>query len=285
MPIESKDIIEFLGLPEDQAKDMNTLKEAFSNTFVRKDNIDDETKDRITGGAFGQATRKYRQGLTDIGVEITDAEVTDPVSKKNLKLEKVYEIGLGKIKSKMTQYESELKAAKESSGDPGKETAELQKKYNLLESQYNEVSGKFTTLNSEYETFKTSKDSEFTTYKLNNKKLEYESKFMTFPDKTPELMKTGFKSTLGSKYDFEWDEQSQDIMPIDKATKKPVAGKVAGTYKKYDEIIKDEQAAQGLIVKNNHAANQPPPPNRMGAVMSNVVDSGAVKRTAAKPMS
>lgn len=245
MPIEAKEVIEFLGFKPEEIESAEVLREKFDSTFTRKDKVDPETKKKILQTAFGSVQDSFLKGLKGVGIELAEEEV------KEKRLEEVVGLGISKFKEEKAKFEAFQKNT-----DPSKEVKEWENKYTTLQKQFEDVNGKYTGLASDYENFKVTKEAEVKDFKLKSKIKDIYATKVDFADGTPELTKEGYFSVLNKQYSPDYDEASDRVYAIDNSTGKRIPGKTAGTDKLYEEVLPEVGIKAGIWKINNHSRNQ-----------------------------
>lgn len=261
MPIEAKEIIEYLGAKPEEIDSVDKLKAHFETKFTPKDNIDPEIKTKIVSGAFHKISNQYVQDMKSIGIELAKEEI------EGKKLEDQLKIGIEKFKEEKSKFE----AFKATTANPSEEYKQLENKFKTLETQYNEVTGKYTGLSSEYETFKSQKENELKDFKKRTKVNDIHKSKVDFADGVPELTKKGYFTTVAELYEPDYDEKTDNVYAVDRSTGKRVPGKKAGEDKLYEEVLPEVGIKAGVWRLNNQSKNQPKEPVRPESLNGNHV--------------
>lgn len=234
MAIEAKEVIEFLGLKPDEIQSIDQFKEKFTPTFLRRSEAHSDVDfiGQVYGKKSGQVTTVFKRELKNMGIEIPDAEI------ENKTLEDIVRIGVTKAVEK---YSTDVTAVKDQANKGNDEkVVELASKYEKEKKKREETEGLLNSTKTEFDTFKTNKDSEFKGYKLKSKRDQYHAEKVKWNEGIPEVSKTGYFAELEKNFKFEWDDEKGDVIPMDLNGNRIPNKDVAGTFKTYDQVLQDE---------------------------------------------
>ncbi len=244
--MESKEILEFLGLDPEKIKTVDDLKPAFETEFVRTKtlSVDSEVLKPIIGKVLGPVENALQSTLKalDAGIDFEAADWKGAKTKDKIKL------AFEKFSEKTNTVIEDLKA-KANQGNDVKVT-ELQKELEKRDLKYKDLEGRHNTVVTEFDTHK----------KTAEEKLKEKTMGILFKDKmaklTPqieasELQMTGFNAILKSKYVLELNDKEDDIIVKDAKTGLTVPSKtVTGASKTFEEIFTDEAIEQKIFKAN-----------------------------------
>ena len=203
--MEIKDVSEYLGIELGEDATIDTFKEKFSSSFIRKDRAADD--EEVKKAIFGEQTRKYATEIKRVakesGIELSEDESKLPVNDL-----------LRLIPTKKDEtYTAQIEKLKEGAKKPSEQVQEWETKYNQLQTKFNDVDSLRADLASKYE----AKEQEFVTFKRDFKKNEVVkdiwSKANTFiSDTASDLERTGFQSYINSNYTIDLEDDKAVIL-------------------------------------------------------------------------
>lgn len=247
MAIETKELLTFLNLgfteSEIDSLDLNKVKDKFTETYISQKKLGEKV-----GELTGKLGTRYKQLLQENGIDFVNSDL------EGKQFEDILALGINKFKGKYSSEIDELKS-KLGTGTEKQDEA-LLKKIAKLESQIAEETGKYTTLQSEYENFKTESTNKFSQYKLENKLNEIHSKKIQWTSNIPEVAKKGYFATLKENYKVELDA-NDNVVVKDKDGSPIPNPAVNNTFKTYEDILQEVGIKEGTWPINNHAARQP----------------------------
>lgn len=249
--MELKDILTTLGI-EGEVKDVETFKEKFKEKFISLNEIPERKEiiepivSKAIGKRIGSLETILKKAAKESGVDLDGEEI------KGKPIEDVAKTVFAKISDKYTSTVKELKSQLDSRSDDvikklSKELEDYKNKYSELETLLNDTKNQFTKLQED-------KEREIKTFKIEVAKKNIFDKIGFKKDMTP-VEKTGFETLINSKYDLDLDEK-EGLIVKDKNGKRIKNDKVVGAFKTFEEILREEAEANGLISKNPHAGKQ-----------------------------
>ena len=113
MALETADILKQFGFDPEKITDAESFKKQFNETYISREvAVDDvDIKNKIMGRRIGGIHTKTKRIFTDLGVEFTGDEL------KDIKVEDLMDLGIGKLNDVLKSKETELKSTFESTKD------------------------------------------------------------------------------------------------------------------------------------------------------------------------
>lgn len=279
MPIEAVDALKVLGY-EDLSKfeKPEDLKTDFDKSFVSRAHVldDDEISRQIVGRALGsistEVKRAFREGY---GVEFEPNELKNEEGKE-LKLNKVVEIGLEKYKTKTSQEIEALKATQ--SGDASKHLEKMQSQYQELEGKYAQEKELRQTAAQEVENLKNGHDQEKKQWKIDQLSTGIFSgiKFKQMPEEALALAQKGFQDQFHAKFKLDLNDSDELIVLGND-------GKQVENTTKVGTFLTPQEAAKNLAVDLKVWEDNPHPPKPRQVVQMNA-QQGQSQRQVATPI-
>lgn len=265
MAIELKEVLSYLGMAESDVTDMEKFKEKFSPVFIKKDveiiRGDEDFHGKLLGATVGGINTAMERVLKKNGIKI---------DKKLLEGKKIHEVVESVIDSAASQYASKITELEASVGKGNDEKlTTLQKQLDTLKSEKETAEGKVIILQTEYDTFKTTKEKEVSELNLNSKVSPLWETYK-WANGIKELEKEGFRSKIERKYKPALDESGSVIALNDKG-EKVKDDKKADAFKSYEQVLQEEgiEAKVYAIADNRQQQRQPalklPPENKIDA--------------------
>lgn len=249
MPIEAKDILDYLGI--DGVEKMEDFRGKFEPSYIKKSMIDsdDEIKGSLFGKVAGTLETEVKSELKKVGVELADGEF------KGMKIEKVVATGLQKLND---YYAGKIKEISETAGKGSDE------KYKALEEKYQKLEGKYkdtdNLLKQSTETWN-KKESEFN-QSIKNVKLQHqlgrEYEGIKWKSGITEIEKKGFHAHIGEKYKIDFDEK-EILIPLTTDGHRIPDPKKNGEFKRLSTILEEEGVALGVWETNTNVKDRVPP--------------------------
>jgi len=203
--MEIKDISEYLGIELGEDDNLDTFKNKFSTSFIRKDRAAED--EDVLKSVMGKQTREYATEIKRVakesGIELTEEESKLPVNDL-----------LRLIPTKKDEtYTSQIQKLKERSKKPSEAVQEWERKYQQLNTKYEDT---VNLLNNTKSTLQ-EKENEFVTFQKNFKKNEAVkdvwSKASSFiSDTASELERTGFQSYINQNYTIDLEDDKPVIL-------------------------------------------------------------------------
>lgn len=252
MPIEVKDVVEFLGYKADDIKELNDLKTKFDSDFIRTANIteDSEPVKKFLGKTFGTLENEIKKVAKSYDLEID----FDSEDLKGKKVTDKLKFAFSKYDEKNKSVIDELKSKAAQGND--EKVKEWETKYEKLKSKFSDTDSLLKTTIGEYEEFKLKKDSEIKDVKLNVHKSNAYNKAKFIPD-INEYTKKGFLTDFESKYIADLDETGK-IIPMTKDGKRIQNPKVTGTFYEFEDLLQEEMIKANLYALNKDGGKPKP---------------------------
>lgn len=238
MPIEKKDLLEFLGLKE-EPENIDAFKEHFSKDFIARSAAPSDPEivkaaASKLGNVMGKAESMFKQELKYFGIDKVDGD----------KLEEIIPSGLGALK---TQFET-LKEKDKKTKD--QRFTELETDLNKYKSQFESEKERADKANKLLE----EKDKEVSTFKKNwtiEQQLGEVYKAVPFTDdyKNDPIRQKGFQQFLKEEVVFDLDDKGS-LIALNKEGK-PFTNPAGNVYKTPQEVI-NEYADKAKIKANNN---------------------------------
>lgn len=245
MAVEAKDLLKFLNLgfeeTELESLDLEKVKEKFTSVYSPQSDLN-----KKTGEMLGRLGTKYKQILQENGVDFVSSDIDGKP------FEEVMALGINKFKGKLSTEIEDLKA-KVGTGT-GKQDEALLKKIAKLEEKEGEWSGKYSTLETEYNTFKSDSENKFKSYKLKEKEAA-EHANLPWAQGVTDLTKRGFFNAINDMVIKDLDE-TDNLIVKDKTGNFIPNPAVNNTFKTYKDILNEVGVKEGVFALNNHAAKQ-----------------------------
>ena len=286
MPIEPKQILEFLGAP-DTIQDIDGLKEYVQTNYFTaaqledpKDPIHEKYVHSIVGKMTGKTMQSLTKAIKGIGVELSPEEV------KDLGIEKVVELGIRKVaeakESKIAELTSQLSLGSD------EKVKEYQTKLDKAAQRERELQDLLTTNENMFNQFKQNHITELKTTKLQTKKDELFKQAKI--SKATELEREGFFAHL--EKNFKFDLSDNDELEVFTAQGERIKhDKVNAKHKSPFEVIEAEARKKNIWDENPHGGTpvkrtpfQQDAPKDQGATVTpsgaTVLSGGRVRFTA-----
>jgi len=245
MPIELKDITEYLGINAEEIDSIDKFKEKFDTEFIRSSAIseDFEPIKKIVGKKFGSLETELKRLSGQYGVEWTGDEYKDKSLSDRVKL------SMDKL---ITESKNELEEYKKVNGG-GKEEVikEWTTKYDKLKNEKSDYEKLLEATKQEFEGFKGQVENEKKSYKINFEK-ENGLKDFKWKTGTNEFTKKGFMSELNEKYKLDLSTEGK-LVVLDAQGKQIPNPKTAGTFMGWKEVVESEALKAELYETNPHA--------------------------------
>lgn len=239
---EALDALKFLGIENTEDMNMDKFKDAVRSKYYTGDEIFSryavENKATFNGKVFGSAQTKIKKNFEELGVEFEDGEL------KDLMLEDMVKLGNTKILSKVDQIKADIEKQAGLTIDQriAEKDAELGKVKSKLTDYEKLVKQKATDFeNKEKEYQGQLKNSE-----INFHKKSVIGSLNYLPDLDP-YKKKGFLAEMDEKFTVDLDETGTPI-PLDRKTGSRIpSDKTHGTFLSIDELYSIEAAKAGVI--------------------------------------
>lgn len=237
MPIESKDVLEYLNL--DGVDKLEDFRSKFESTYIKKTpsaiKEDKELYGSIVGKLTGSIRTSFLRDMKKEGVEIKDEEI------KDLEIEKIIDTGVGKLKE---IYSGQIEEAKKNAGKPSEELEKAwNEKLTKKDDKIRDLQNLLDTTKKEFEHKEAEFNGKIKNTILNTRKTDLwrEAKWSSEAD---ELKKKGFQAVFSEKYKLDLDENENLEIFNTKGERIPNPKK-NGTFKTPLEVLEEE----GLTAK------------------------------------
>lgn len=227
MPIELKDVAEFLGVKIEDATTLDDLKTQFNTKFVTADRVNAAVGE-ITGKTLTAIKREFK----GVGLEI------DPADLKDKAITEIPSLFASAVKAKFDEYETTKGLTNEQAD--AKYKADLDKAHK----QITDLNGLLDTTKNEFTNFKTEV---VTKERKGAISREFESVVgkLKFSESVPALAVKGFKADLSESFQFDIDDNGKHV--VRDASGELVKSKAKhGEYATYEEVITEKFAASKL---------------------------------------
>lgn len=254
MPIEIKEIFDYLGVKPEDIKTIDDFKTTFDKEFLRPSAIseDSEPVKKIVGKLFGTLENEIKKVAKahELDVDFDADEL------KGKKVTEKLKFVFSKYDEKNNTVIEDLKT-KASLGNDDK-IKDWETKYGKLENKFKDVDNLLKKTSTDFDIYKVEADTKIKSVKLDVHKKDALSKIKFKPD-ISEFEKKGYLSTIAEKYDFDFDENENFVIK-DKKGSFIQSGKTTGTFKNPLEVL-EEEAVAGKLFLINKDAGKPAPAN------------------------
>lgn len=250
MAIESKDILDYLGVDPSKVNSIDDFKTLHDTDFIKKSNIgaDRELHGKIVGARVGTIQTALTKALKSYGVELKAEDL------EGKKVEDIIELGLKGYADLSIKAQDELKA--QIGSKPSEQLTALQTKYESLERKYNETEGLRKDLQTTLESTKTDYEGKLKGVKLDTLRNQSMGK-VKFKQGMTDLEREGFNAIITKKYKTDLD--GDNIFVTDDKGERIKSTKKAGEFKTFDEVLEEEAAGAKLLAIANNKPNVTPP--------------------------
>lgn len=278
MPLEAKEILDYLGIKIEDTKTVDEFKTSFDKDFIKQSMIteDSEPVKKIVGKIYGTLENEIKKIAKEVELDI-DFEAED--FKLLKKVNEKFKFVTGKVEDKYKNTISDL-TIKASQGNDDK-VKEWEDKYKKAEDKLKEKNTLFNSLKGEYDSYKVDTENKIKNSTLNIHKKEIFGK-AKFAEGTKDLEKKGFWTTIGEKYIIDIDENETPII-LNSKREKIVSKKTAGTFMTPEEVIEEELISANLYQLNKDGGKIKPK-EIAGAKDQKQQNSNSRQRIVATPM-
>lgn len=227
MPIELKEVAEFLGVKIEEATTLDDLKTQFNTKFVTADKVN-----TAVGEITGKALHAMKKGFKEIGLEVDAAELKDKA------ITDIPALFASAAKSKFDEYEKTKGLTTEQA--EAKYKADLDKAHK----QITDLNGLLDTTKNEFTNFKTEV---VTKERKGAIAREFDGVVgkLKFSESVPALAVKGFKADLSESFQFDIDDNGKHV--VRDASGELVKSKAKhGEYATYEEVITEKFVASKL---------------------------------------
>lgn len=227
MPIEIKEVADFLGVKIEETTTLDDLKSQFNTKFVTADKVN-----TAVGEITGKAVHALKKGFKEIGLEVDAAELKDKA------ITDIPAIFASAAKAKFDEYEKTKGLTTEQA--EAKYKADLDKAHK----QINDLTGLHTSTIAEFDKFKT----DVVTKERNNAiSSEFDKVFnsLKFSETKDKYAVKGFRTDLNEAYTFDLSEDGRPVVRDSKGELVKSKSK-HGEYATYEEVITEKFTAEKM---------------------------------------
>lgn len=250
MPVEAKEVFEYLGIKPEDVKDLDTFKTKFDSEFIKQSmiNEDSEPVKKILGKTFGTLENEIKKKAKAFGLEVDfDAE--------DFKKKKVTDKFGFVLESFDAQKKTIIDELTEKAGKGNDEKVkELEEKLNKTKSKVSEYEGLWKKTGEEFEAYKQTAAEKEKSVKLDFYKSEA-LRNVKFKADINEFEKEGYLSKIEKTYKFDLDENGKAII-LDKEGKRIPNPKVSSSFMEIADVLQEE-AVKGKLFQLNPDAGKP----------------------------
>ena len=251
--IENKDILNYLGIEENDIESLDAFREKFENEFVKKSVLKDpksneykEFAPTFVGKVTGSTQTALNRKLKEFGIELEASEI------QGKKIEDVIETGVTRLaetlNSKVVDLEGKLTKGKD------EVTKELETKFGSISKKYSELESAYSSLKTEYQTAEDDWKNKFKSEKVNYL-VAKQNESIKWKAGIKDIEREGYFSRLKNNYKIDLDEQSNSLEVFDVNGNRIPNPKKSGTWKTYSEILEEEGVKNEVWAVNATANN------------------------------
>ncbi len=240
-----KGVQEYLGLTEDQIKDVDVFKSAVDEKFVLRANAKDDAqiiKD-VTGKVTGSITTKLKANFKAAGIELSGDDI------EGKKVEEIVELGFGKLNEAHTTTVTDLKGQIGNSDEEAIKA--IQDKLDTEQKSHKEVKDLLDTTKNDFDTFKTEAAGREKTVKIDTFRGQAMDK-LKFKEGLTDVEKAGFNSIVNQNFKIELDDAGAAFI-TDGDGNRIKSEQATGEFKSIDEVFESEATKAKLLASNPHA--------------------------------
>ncbi len=250
MPLETKDVLTFLGI--DAAESIDDFKAKFSPSFIRRDletiRGDADFFGKLIGAKSQGTITAAKRALKKHGIKIEDAALEG-------KLEDVIETVLDSV---ATGYKGQIKTLEDAAGTGNDEkVTAAEKRAADAEALALTFKTEKEKLGGEFDTYKSNVATQTKTDKISAAKEKLFGGFKFATTVKSDLEKEGFFSKFEKKYSFDADETG-NVFVTDKQGKKVANPGKADSFLTPEEALVQEGTAEKVYAINPHTPSPTP---------------------------
>lgn len=252
MAVETKEILEYLGLKADDVKDLETFKTKFDTDFIKQSNIteDLEPVKKILGKTFGTLENEVKKIANKFELEV-DFNSEDFKGKK---VTEKFNFVIGEYDKKKQSIIEELNAKVGQGND--EKVKELETKYTKAINEAKDYKNLLKTTTTDFESYKADSQTKEKNIKLDFFKTQALAK-VKFKADINEYEKEGYISKIEKSLVFDLDENGKLIV-LSKEGKRIPSTKQTGAFMEAEEVLQEEAVKGGLFKLNPDAGKQRP---------------------------
>lgn len=246
-----KDLLNLLGLPEDQASTPEQLRETFEQKYVPVEALKDPKNPHaaalgsaLVGKVTGVAQTSLKRKLKSYGLELTSEEIKDKP------LEALVELGLERLHDHTSQQLKTLQEQLSQSSD--QKTQELSSKLEKLQAKYNDTTALLEQARTQYETERTQWERQLKSQRLDWERAKLHETAIKWRPDVKEVEREGFFSRLNKSYQLELDDHGR-LEVLDSSGKRIPSAKQAHAFKTYEEVLEETGRSLGVWAENPKA--------------------------------
>lgn len=251
MEPKTKDLLSLLGLPEDQANNLEQLRETFEQKYVPIEALKDPKNPHaaalgsaLVGKVTGVAQTSLKRKLKSYGLELTSDEMKDKP------LEALVELGLDKLHEHTSQQLKALETQLSQSSD--QKSQELSAKLDKLQAKYADTTALLEQARAQYESERGQWETQLKGQRLEWERAKLHETAIKWRPDVKEVEREGFFSKLSKTYRLELDEQGQ-LEVLDASGKRIPSARQAHSFKTYEEVLEETGRALGVWAENPKA--------------------------------
>lgn len=244
MPLEPKQILDYLGIDAEKADSLDSFKENFDTEYLRKskavDHVrnDDSLAAQIYGKKLGSMETDVKGGFKSLGVEFDADEI------KGKPVDEIIKIGIEKASNRLTELKTEFETSKT---DVSERETKLSQELETYKTRIKEDKDAIKSLQTSHKILQEQLENKDKEFKLTATKIK---DFSDLPLNTSEPLRTkGFKAHLEENFKWTFDETGA-IDIVDKEGKRIPNPDKQGSYKTRAEVLKDEAIKFNLFGDN-----------------------------------
>lgn len=248
MPIEPKEIVEYIGIDLEKFDSIDEAKKEFDSKFKTLDSIksDPSIRNELFGRKVGELETVFKRTAREAGVSFDDNEISGK------KFEELIPLAFEKLNSSYSSQIEELKANSNSGTDERiktlSETLEKQKK------EYSQLQNLMKTSIDGLQNEKHELESSMKNYKLDIHKNQVMSQ-LKLKSQITEIEKKGFDALINENLNFDFDESGSIFVSDKKGNKIPNPNK-AGEFMAPLDALSELAKKAGVVEVNPHANRQ-----------------------------
>ncbi|REJ84529.1 MAG: hypothetical protein DWQ44_08985 [Bacteroidetes bacterium] len=252
----NKEILDFLGIQEDDAKDLKGFSSKFSELFIRKQNLNDskspeykEIAPSIIGKVAGNAQTVITRKLKEAGVDISKNDFKDKM------IEEVVEFAFDQLSGAYGTKIKDLEKAAAAGGDQA--LTDLKEKYESLQKKNQDTESALSTLKSALSEKEKNFASELKGFKLKSAKRDLFGSAQ-YAEGIQDVAKIGFQTHIENNFSLDLDE-NESLVLLTKEGHRIPNPKKAGEFLSPLDIMKEEGLKLGVWAANPHEKEKKKP--------------------------
>lgn len=234
MPVEAKELIEYLGYDPKEIENIESFKEKFDPDFIKKSEVskDETLVNSVVGKRVVSIQTALKTGAKAIGIDLEGSEIKDK------KVEDIASIIFGKIGTQFKTLEGQKGQGNEEA------TREWKEKYEKLEGRFNDNKKLLDSNVTELENFKSNIETEKKNYKITSTFDKAISQFK-WKNGITDVEKEGFITLFNKAHKVDIDDEGVVFVGNEKGEriKNP---KKANEFKNIDDLLVDFGTEKGV---------------------------------------